>query len=92
MQNEEKMQRKRNIFFEFEQMYKDNNNNNISSELQRKNDIECYDKIMESHRNYHSIVYTYVRKFMEIPKIFTIPKVKSMLKNFNHMMVFFILL
>ena len=81
---------KEKIFFEFEQMYKDNNN--ISSELQRKNDIECYDKIMESHRNYHSIVYTYVRKFMEIPKIFTIPKVKTMLKNFNHMMVFFILL
>ena len=80
---------KETFFFEFEQMYKDNN---ISSELQRKNDIECYDKIMESHRNYHSIVYTYVRKFMEIPKIFTIPKVKSMLKNFNHMMVFFILL
>ena len=80
---------KEKIFFEFEQMYKDNN---ISSELQRKNDIECYDKIMESHRNYHSIVYTYVRKFMEIPKIFTIPKVKSMLKNINHRMIFIILL
>ncbi|HJU59786.1 MAG TPA: hypothetical protein VJ583_08555 [Nitrososphaeraceae archaeon] len=90
MQNEEKRQRKRNIFFEFEQMYKDNNN--ISSELQRKNDIECYDKIMESYLNYHSIVSIYVRKFMERPKIFTIPKVKSMLKNINHMMVFFILL
>jgi hypothetical protein len=83
--------KKKKHFFEFEQMYKDNNNN-ISSGLQRKNDIECYDKIMESYPNYHSIVSIYVRKFMERPKIFTIPKVKSMLKNINHMMVFFILL
>jgi hypothetical protein len=92
MQNEEKRQRKRKIFFEFEQMYKDNNNN-ISPELQRKNDIECYDKVMESYPNYQIIVSTYVRKFMERPNIFTTPtKVKSMLKNFNHRMVFFILL
>ena len=91
MQNEEKMQRKRKIFFEFEQQYKDNKN--VSSKLQRKNDIECYDKIMESYPNYQIIVSTYVRKFMERPNIFTTPtKVKSMLKKFNHRMVFFILL
>jgi len=91
MQNEEKRQRKRKIFFEFEQHYKDNKN--VSSELQRKNDIECYDKFMESYPNYQIIVSTYVRKFMERPNIFTTPtKVKSMLKKFNHRMVFFILL
>ena len=91
MQNEEKRQRKRKILFEFEQQYKDNKN--ISSKLQRKNDIECYDQFMESYPNYQIIVSTYVRKFMERPNIFTIPtKVKSMLKKFNHRMVFFILL
>jgi hypothetical protein len=91
MQNEEKRQRKRKIFFEFEQQYKDNKN--VSSKLQRKNDIECYDKVMESYPNYQIIVSTYVRKFMERPNIFTTPtKVKSMLKKFNHRMIFFILL
>ena len=91
MQNEEKRQRKRKIFFEFEQQYK--GNNNISSELERKNDIECYDKVMESNPNFQIIVSTYVRKFMERSNIFTTPtKVKSILKKFNHRMVFFILL
>ena len=41
-----------------DQIYKNNNKNNIdnynssSCELQRKNDIECYNKVMGSHPNY----------------------------------------
>jgi hypothetical protein len=36
-----------------------------SYELQRKKDIECYDKIMESHQNYVYIFYNYIIKFKE---------------------------
>jgi hypothetical protein len=90
MQNEE---RKRSKFFEFNQCYKQKINNTFSHELQRQNDIECYDKVMESHPNYSNIVYTFVRKFIRGRiKIFTVPKAKSMLKNINHRMIFVILL
>jgi hypothetical protein len=84
MQNEQRNKRR---IFEYKQRYKINN---TSFELQRQNDIECFDKIMESHLNYLTIVYTYARKVRERLKvIFTVPKVKSILKgNFSHRMIF----
>jgi hypothetical protein len=84
MQNEQRNKRR---IFEYKQRYKINN---TSFELQRQNDIECFDKIMESHLNYLTIVYTYARKVRERLKIiFTAPKVKSILKgNFSHRMIF----
>ena len=39
------------------------NNNIFLDELQRKGDIECFDKIMDSHMYYPSKVYSYIRKF-----------------------------
>jgi hypothetical protein len=65
MQNEE---RKRRIFYEFKKCYKQKKiDNTLHDELQRRNDIECYDKIMESHLNYLTIVYyTCIRKFRKI--------------------------
>ena len=64
----------------------------ISNELQRKNDIECYDKIMESHPNYLTIVFAYTKKFRGRLKIFfTTPKVKSILRNINHRIIFIVL-
>jgi hypothetical protein len=44
------------------------NNNIFLDELQRKGDIECYDKIMDSYIDYPSIVYSYIRKFRESPQ------------------------
>ena len=41
------------------------NNNIFLDELQRKGDIECFDKFMDSHMHYPSIVYSYIRKFRE---------------------------
>ena len=70
MQNEER-KRKRSKFFEFNQCYKQKINNTSSHELQRQNDIECYDKVMESHLNYPFILYTYVKKFRERLKYFS---------------------
>jgi hypothetical protein len=64
MQNEE---RKRRIFYEFKQCCKQKINNTLHDELQRRNDIECYDKVMESYQNYLTIIYyTYIRKFRKI--------------------------
>ncbi|HSF51522.1 MAG TPA: hypothetical protein VLA74_12235 [Nitrososphaeraceae archaeon] len=47
MQNKERRVKRKSLF-EFEQRYKDN----IAYELQSKNDIECYDKVMKSYPNY----------------------------------------
>jgi hypothetical protein len=88
MQNE---QRNKKRIFEYKQRYKVNN---TSFELQWQNDIECFDKIMESHLNYLTIVYTYARKVRERLKIiFTASKLKSILRgNFSHRIVFIMLL
>jgi hypothetical protein len=51
LQNKER--RRRKTFLEFEECYK----NSIPYELQMKKDIECYDKVMESHTNYLNILY-----------------------------------
>ena len=83
MNNEEK--RRRKIFFEFEQIYK-----NILYELQSKNDIECYDKVMNLYPNYPFIIYAQIRKFRQMIKIFVLTKVKS-LRNINNQMIFIIL-
>jgi hypothetical protein len=50
-----------NLNFEAKQQYKIS----TSYELQRKIDIECYDKVMESHQNYLTIVYIYISKARE---------------------------
>jgi len=50
-----------NLNFEAKQQYKIN----TSYELQRKIDIEYYDKIMESHQNYLTIVNIYINKARE---------------------------
>jgi hypothetical protein len=80
MQNEGKGQRKK-IFYEFEQRY------NTPCELQH--DIECYDKIMESHPNYPAIIYTYIIKFRQMLKILA-SKVK-IIKKYRYRMVIIIL-
>jgi len=46
---------------------------------------------MESHPNYLMIVFAYVQNFRERLEMFTIPKIKSILKNFNHRMISIIL-
>jgi hypothetical protein len=48
-------------------------NNNIPHELQRKGDIECYDKFMERRPNYpkiwwHNLVLIFKQKTKEISK------------------------
>jgi hypothetical protein len=89
MQNEEK--RRRKIFFEFgEQEDKENDTDRISvagNELQRKIDIECYNKVMKCYPNYLSIVYTYVQKFRQRLKILISIKVKF-LRDINNRMIF----
>ena len=89
MQNKERRVRRKSLF-EFEQTYKDN----IAYELQSKNDIECYDKVMESYPNYLVIIYTYILKYKQMLKIFVSTKMKSILRNINNtlMMIFIILL
>lgn len=87
MQNEEK------IFFYFgenEDKGNDNKNNKISivgNELQRKIDIECYDKFMECYPNYLSIVYIYLQQTIQRLKILISTQVKS-LRNINNRMIF----
>jgi hypothetical protein len=90
MQNEDS----RNIFFEFEeQKDKENDNDRIleaGNELQRKIDVECYDKVMEYYPNYLSIVYIHIIKFKQILTAFTSTKVKS-LRKINNGISFIIL-
>ncbi len=53
MQDEEQRRKRRSIF-EFKQSSKINNS---PYEIQMKNYIECYDKIMQSHPNYLTIFF-----------------------------------
>ena len=57
-------------------------NEDIPYELQRKEYIECYDKVMESHPNYLTIIYTHVLQYKQRLKIFASTKVK-LLRNIN---------
>jgi hypothetical protein len=89
MKNEETI---REILFEFDdndiQIYKNNNKNNIDDyknspcELQRKNDIECYNKVMGSNLNYLTILYTFITNHTHL-KIFVSTKAKK-LRNINY--------
>ena len=81
MQNEQR----RTIFNEFNQRCKI-----ISYELQRKKDIECYDKIMESHPNYVYIIYIHIIKFKQKLTAFTSTKIRS-LRHINNGILFTIL-
>ena len=81
MQNEQR----RTIFNEFNQRCKI-----ISYELQRKKDIECYDKIMESHPNYVHIIYIHIVKFNQKLTAFTSTKIRS-LRHINNGILFTIL-
>ena len=82
MQNEQR----RTIFNEFIQRCKII----TSYELQRKKDIECYDKIMESHPNYVYIIYIHIIKFKQKLTAFTSTKIKS-LRHINNGILFTIL-
>ena len=82
MQNEQR----RTIFNEFNQRCKII----ISYELQRKKDIECYDKIMESHPNYVYIIYIHIIKFNQKLTAFTSTKIRS-LRHINNGILFTIL-
>lgn len=61
-----------------------------SYELQRKKDIECYDKIMESHPNYVYIIYIHFIKFKQKLTAFTSTKIRS-LRHINNGILFTIL-
>ncbi len=61
-----------------------------SYELQRKKDIECYDKIMESHPNYVYIIYIHIIKFKRKLTAFTSTKIRS-LRHINNGILFTIL-
>jgi glycerol-3-phosphate responsive antiterminator len=61
-----------------------------SYELQRKKDIECYDKIMESHPNYVYIIYIHIIKFKQKLTAFTSTKIRS-LRHINNGILFTIL-
>lgn len=39
--------------------------NNISSEIECKGEIECYDKINEFHPKYPIIIYNHVRRYKQ---------------------------
>ena len=90
MQNEETI---REILFESDdndnQIYKNNNKINIDNfnnspcELQRKNDIECYNKVMGSNPNYLTILYTFITNHTQKLKIFVSTKAKK-LRNINY--------
>ncbi len=82
MQNEQR----RTIFNEFNQRCKII----TSYELQRKKDIECYDKIMESHPNYVYIIYIHIIKFKQKLTAFTSTKIRS-LRHINNGILFTIL-
>jgi hypothetical protein len=88
LQNKERRVKRKSLF-ELEQRYKDN----IAYELQSKNNIGCYDKVMESYPNYPVIIYTYILKYKQMLKILISTKMKS-LRNINNrlMMIFIILL
>jgi len=72
-----------------DQIYKNTNQNNIdnynssSSELERKNDIECYNKVMGSTSNYLTIFYSFIINHIQKLKIFVSTKVKK-LRNINY--------
>jgi hypothetical protein len=85
LQNKERRVRRKSLF-ELEQRYKDN----IAYELQSKNDIECYDKVIESYPNYPVIIYTYILKYKQMLKIFVSTKMKS-LRNVNNRLMIFII-
>jgi hypothetical protein len=90
MRNEER----RNILLDIESEDKENHNEKYSiaeNNLQRRGDIECYDKIMEPHPNYSSIVYTKIRKFKERIRNILSTKFK-LFRNTNSIMIFVILL
>ena len=82
MQNEQR----RTIFNEFNQRCKII----ISYELQRKKDLECYGKIMESHPNYVYIIYIHIIKFKQKLTAFTTTKIRS-LRHINNRILFTIL-
>ena len=82
MQNEQR----RTIFNEFNQRCKII----TSYELQRKKDIECYDKIMESHPNYVYIIYIHIIKIKQKLTAFTSTKIRS-LRHINNGILFTIL-
>ena len=99
MKNEETI---REILFESDyngnQIYKNNNKNNIDNfnnspyELQRKNDIECYNKVMGSNLNYLTVLYTFITNHTQNLKIFVSTKAKK-LRNINYrIMLLYILL
>jgi hypothetical protein len=99
MQNEGTI---KDIFFKSydnnDQIYKNNNKNNIdnyyssSCELQRKNDIECYNKVMGSHPNYLPIFHFFIINHTQKLKIFVSTKAKK-LRNINYkIMMLYILL
>jgi hypothetical protein len=81
MQNEQR----RTIFNEFNQC-----KIITSYELQRKKDIECYDKMMESHPNYVYIIYIHIIKFKQKLTAFTSTKIRS-LRHINNGILFTIL-
>lgn len=81
-----------------DQIYKNNNKNNIDNynnfayELERKNDIECYNKVMGSNPNYLTILYTFIIKQPQKLKIFVSTKMKK-IRNINYrIMMLYILL
>jgi hypothetical protein len=66
-----------------DQIYKNTNQNNIdnynssSSELERKNDIECYNKVMGFHPNYLSIFHSFIINHTQKLKILVSTKAKN---------------
>jgi len=99
MQNEETI---KECFFKSDenndQIYKNTNKNNIdnynssSSELERKNDIECYNKVMGSHPNYLPIFHSFIINLTQKLKIFVSTKSKK-IRNINYkIMMLYILL
>ena len=66
--------------------------NNISSEIECKGEIECYDKVMESYQNYPVVIYTYILKYKQMLKNFVSTKMKSLRNIINILMIFIILL
>ena len=61
----------------YDEWWNDNNNDNIQYELECK-EVENYDKVMESHTNYLTILYNLALVYKQrLKKIFYLAKVKG---------------
>jgi hypothetical protein len=70
------MQNKNLVILLYDEWWNDNNNDNIQYELECK-EVENYDKVMESHTNYLTILYNLALVYKQRLKKIYLAKVKG---------------